>query len=297
MPTVSVIVPNYNHAPYLKQRIESILRQTFQDFELVLLDDCSTDGSREIIESYRGNPHMSHIVYGEANSGSAFRQWKKGIELAQGEWVWVAESDDWADASFLEGMVLAATTHPESVLISSTPKYVFPDGSTWCRQTDGETCEISGQSFVSQHLLTGNSLTNVSALLMRRESLMQVDFRPAESMKLCGDWYLYTQLCMYGSVVEIHKPLSHFRQHSDSTSATAERSGLALIEGADILSFLTTNFHLSPAQYARPWGRTWAKQEKKYHYNRLTRKQISRKMRRFHSIRMWHVIYRLKYLL
>ena len=49
MPTVSVIVPNYCHAPYLEQRIESILQQTFQDFELILLDDCSTDGSRETV--------------------------------------------------------------------------------------------------------------------------------------------------------------------------------------------------------------------------------------------------------
>ena len=51
MPTVSVIVPNYCHAPYLEQRIESILQQTFQDFELILLDDCSTDGSREILDT------------------------------------------------------------------------------------------------------------------------------------------------------------------------------------------------------------------------------------------------------
>lgn len=56
MPTVSVIVPNYCHAPYLEQRIESILQQTFQDFELILLDDCSTDGSREILERYRNHP-------------------------------------------------------------------------------------------------------------------------------------------------------------------------------------------------------------------------------------------------
>ena len=63
MPTVSVIVPNYCHAPYLEQRIESILQQTFQDFELILLDDCSTDGSREILERYRNHPKVSGIFY------------------------------------------------------------------------------------------------------------------------------------------------------------------------------------------------------------------------------------------
>ena len=69
MPTVSVIVPNYCHAPYLEQRIESILQQTFQDFELILLDDCSTDGSREILERYRNHPKVSGIFYNERNSG------------------------------------------------------------------------------------------------------------------------------------------------------------------------------------------------------------------------------------
>ena len=58
MPIVSVIVPNYNHARFLTKRIESILRQTFQDLELFLLDDCSTDGSRSILSKYAANPRV-----------------------------------------------------------------------------------------------------------------------------------------------------------------------------------------------------------------------------------------------
>ncbi len=87
---ISVIVPNYNHAPYLQQRIESILGQTYTDLELILLDDCSTDDSREVMEQYRQHPKVSHIIYNEKNGGIPFRQWDKGIELARGEWVWVA---------------------------------------------------------------------------------------------------------------------------------------------------------------------------------------------------------------
>lgn len=65
MPTVSVIVPNFCHAPYLEERIESILAQTYRDFELILLDDCSTDDSREVLERYRQHPNVSRIVYNE----------------------------------------------------------------------------------------------------------------------------------------------------------------------------------------------------------------------------------------
>ena len=93
-PLISIIIPNYNHALYLKQRIDSVLNQTFQDFELIILDDCSTDNSREIIERYRGNPKITQIIYNKKNSGGVFKQWIKGIEKVKGEYVWIAERDD-----------------------------------------------------------------------------------------------------------------------------------------------------------------------------------------------------------
>ena len=78
---VSVIIPNYCHAPYLRQRIDSVLAQSYPDFEVVLLDDCSTDGSREVIERYRNHPRIKQIVYNDRNGGSAFAQWRKGFAL------------------------------------------------------------------------------------------------------------------------------------------------------------------------------------------------------------------------
>jgi cellulose synthase/poly-beta-1,6-N-acetylglucosamine synthase-like glycosyltransferase len=78
MPTVSVIVPNYNHARFLARRIDSILKQSFQDFELILLDDCSTDDSRSILSLYARDPRV-RIEFNEANSGGTFKQWNKGV--------------------------------------------------------------------------------------------------------------------------------------------------------------------------------------------------------------------------
>ena len=65
MPKVSVVAPNYNHARYLHRRLESILRQTFRDFELIILDDASTDNSREVIESFTGDPREGHLQQAE----------------------------------------------------------------------------------------------------------------------------------------------------------------------------------------------------------------------------------------
>ena len=80
-PLVSVIVPNYNHEKYLPERLNSILNQTFQDFELILLDDCSTDGSREILKSFKKNSKVTHLEFSVSNSGSPFKQWAKGVNL------------------------------------------------------------------------------------------------------------------------------------------------------------------------------------------------------------------------
>lgn len=105
MATVSVIVPNYNHAPYLLQRLDSIIGQTLQDFELVVLDDCSTDGSRAIIDEYSARSPEIRRYYNSANSESAFKQWDYGVGRARGEYIWIAESDDFAEPIFLERTV------------------------------------------------------------------------------------------------------------------------------------------------------------------------------------------------
>ncbi len=74
-PLVSVIIPNYNHALYLDERIQSVLNQSYGHFEVIILDDLSKDNSREVMEKYRDYPHVSHIVYNTENSGSTFKQY------------------------------------------------------------------------------------------------------------------------------------------------------------------------------------------------------------------------------
>lgn len=101
-PFFSVIIPNYNHAPFLRERIDSVLNQTFEDFEVILLDDKSKDDSCGILQSYASNPHVVHMVLNEENSGSTFKQWHKGFDLSKGKYIWIAESDDFANLHFLQ---------------------------------------------------------------------------------------------------------------------------------------------------------------------------------------------------
>src|SRR5215469_17881071 len=103
-PRVSVVVPNYNHAQFLPKRIDSILGQSFQDFEVILLDDCSTDDSRSILSQYSAPPRV-RLEFNQTNSGSPFKQWNKGVRLANGKYIWIAESDDYADERLLERLL------------------------------------------------------------------------------------------------------------------------------------------------------------------------------------------------
>src|SRR5262249_7024813 len=126
---VTVITPGYNHARYLPQRLESILAQTYRDFELIVLDDASTDGSRAVIESYLHDPR-ARAVFNERNSGSPFKQWTLGLRQARGEYVWIAESDDYAEPTLLEALVDRLDRHPNAGLAMCRSWIVDQDGAT-----------------------------------------------------------------------------------------------------------------------------------------------------------------------
>ncbi|MBM4058315.1 MAG: glycosyltransferase, partial [Planctomycetes bacterium] len=104
-PLVSVIVPNYEHAPHLPERLASILDQDVVDIEIILLDDRSGDGSLAILEEFARREPRASVVANTVNSGSAFRQWRKGLVQARGRYVWITESDDAARPGLLRTLV------------------------------------------------------------------------------------------------------------------------------------------------------------------------------------------------
>lgn len=283
MPTVSVIVPNYNHAPYLRQRIDSILNQTYQDFELILLDDCSTDNSREVLESYRDDRHVSQILYNETNGGSPFSQWNKGITLASGEWVWVAESDDYAEPHFLERLIDETSHVPDCVLAFCATRWVDSDGNElWPTETDNSTKTYYGADFVRKRLSGCNSIANVSQCVFHREAYRPEDHPKYDWMRLCGDWMFYILLAERGSVLEVSELLSNYRQHHTNTSDSAEHRGLTFIEGSEVLDCMKRKFHLKPRDYANAWGRLWARYRRQYDFSRETNRKVWKTMLRNH---------------
>ena len=248
-PAVSVIIPNYNYSSYLRKRIDSVLNQTFQDFELILLDDASTDNSVEILQSYSGNTHVSGIIVNEKNTGSPFKQWMKGILLAKGEWVWIAEADDWAEPTFLEKCIVNAQRNENvSVCYSGTNhidnegKVIKPYADYWGSDSSRPVCCIDGDIFVQHKLFWHCCIMNASGAIFRRENALNLQQSPLLNMRYSGDWYFWTQMAMQGKVVEVREVLNHFRQHVKKVSVEGESSGNRLFEDIDVVKFIVSSY-------------------------------------------------------
>ena len=232
MPQVSVIVPNYNHAPYLRQRLDSIFNQTFQDFEVIILDDCSTDNSKEVIEEYRNRPQVSHVVYNEKNSGSPFKQWANGFDLAKGEYIWIAESDDWAELNFLEEMFRILEKDESLALAFCESFWEFPQKTIFGQMLQKDTF-LSGLDFLRNWQIFKNYIVNASSVLIRKKYLtkIQSDF---QEFHCSGDYILWSNLCEQGNLFYFSKRLNHFRRHDSSTTNRSTILGLKFFENQKV---------------------------------------------------------------
>ncbi len=225
-PLVSVIVPNYNYANYLPQRIDSILQQSYKNVELIILDDCSVDNSRDIIEEYRSESRVKCILFNEENSGSTFKQWKKGFERAVGEYIWIAECDDYSDKYFLEKIIEKMWADKDIKIGFSNSYWVTSDSKFINRDyTIRNAMKIyNGRYFVKRHLLKENYIYNASMAVFRRDALSSVDTE-FEIYKSCGDKLFWTSMAVTGKVLFICEPLNYFRIHVDKVTSRSIING------------------------------------------------------------------------
>ena len=230
-PTVTVVVPNYNHAPYLRQRLDCIYAQTYPNYRVLLLDDCSSDNSREVLEEYRERyPERTTLLFNEHNSGGVFHQWRRGVEQSDSELVWIAESDDYCDPNFLEELVpyfmdeAVQLAYSRSVFVDHAGR---PSGFAF----ENYLAELSpvhwkgsyvatAHDEVSRYLGRKNTIPNVSSAIFRKPDLaplLQDD--SWLSMKICGDWIFYLHVLKGGKVAFSADTSNYFRFHDSNSSA------------------------------------------------------------------------------
>jgi glycosyltransferase involved in cell wall biosynthesis len=241
-PRVSVIIPNYNHAPFLRRRIESVLQQSYQDFEVIYLDDASDDNSAEVFAPFASDPRI-RAIFNDVNTGVPGKQWNRGVREARGEYIWIAESDDYADATFLERLVPQLETHPtaglvycQSLVVNEKDEIVGSydhhaeelDSRRW-----KENFFNDGEDECNNYLLYKNTIPNASAVLFRKRVYEQAGWAD-EWVRYCGDWLLWIKMLMISDLVFVAKPLNYHRRHLHALShGPRARNGVGLSSVVD----------------------------------------------------------------
>lgn len=229
---VSVVVPNYNYERYIKLRLDSVVGQRYPIYELLVLDDCSTDGSMRAIRNYLGScPIPAVLVANEKNSGSVFIQWSRGTEMAKGDLVWIAEADDLADPEFIEELV-ASFDDPDVVIAYAQSRMIDSDGNVTSEDYLGYVADIDserwkapyvvpGQEEIAKAMFVKNTIPNVSAVVFRRDALLQVledNFAEITSYRNAGDWVTYLRLLEMGAIAFTPRVLNSHRRHQSSVT-------------------------------------------------------------------------------
>jgi glycosyltransferase involved in cell wall biosynthesis len=248
MPKVSVIIPNYNHARYLRQRIDTVLGQTFQDFEVILMDDCSTDESRSIISEY-ANDSRVRIELSQRNSGSTFKQWNKGVELAKGEYIWIAESDDYAEECLLERLV---------PILEEDSKITFAYVRSWQINAEGQKdgyadlylakldpnkwamdFHVDGREECGRWIILTNPVPNASAVVFRKSFYQKVGGAD-ERLRMCGDWKLWAALALEGNIAYVGgDPLNYYRIHEATVRNNSQQIGVDVSEALEVIRWIS----------------------------------------------------------
>lgn len=258
-PKVSIIVPNFNHAKYLQKRLDSIYGQTYRNVEVILLDDCSIDESVAILSDYaKRYPDKTICRFNEANSGGVFNQWKKGLELATGELVWIAESDDYCSTNLLEELV-CGFMNPAVMLTFARTEFVrgTPPVRVWTSEDYLSELGLgiwdrpfikSAHAMVKSGWAVKNIVPNVSGAVFRHPGKIRL-LEDAQwlNLRMCGDWVFYLSIIRGGLVAYSPNATNFYRQHALNTSVNTQKEDLYYSEHEVVALYLVKLYQLERA--------------------------------------------------
>jgi glycosyltransferase involved in cell wall biosynthesis len=261
IPQVSVIIPSYNHARFLRQRIDTVLKQSVPDLELILLDDCSTDGSQTIVDEFRNHPKVSACIVNTKNSGSTFRQWARGLQHARADYVWIAESDDLALPNLLATLTQVLDAHA-NVGVAYCQSAQIDDANVVIGSWRGQMAQTpnspwnssfvaSGPAVVRHYLLHGNVIPNASAVVFRKRHLApEVLVEAADNYTINGDWYIWSSMLLKSDLAYVDQELNACRMHSQKGSRRNIENFNNIAEFYRLRSFLYRSLALSTTDQA-----------------------------------------------
>jgi glycosyltransferase involved in cell wall biosynthesis len=212
-PEISTVMSVYNCEQYLSEAIDSILGQTFGNFEFIIIDDGSTDNSAKILNDYAKQDLRIKLIQ-QPNVGLT-KSLNRGVNLAEGQYIARMDADDIALPERFEKQIEYFSTYPECVAVGSRVLCIDPYGSPlW------ETKQVLEHSDIDAELLTGNgSAISHPSVMIRRDALLALGcYR--EDLDTAQDLDLFLRLSEIGTLANISEPLLKYRIHLSSVNST-----------------------------------------------------------------------------
>jgi glycosyltransferase involved in cell wall biosynthesis len=218
-PQVTVLMSVYNGEKYLRQAVDSVLAQTFRDFELLIVDDCSTDSTAEILKSYHDS--RIRIVSNNENSGP-YKSAQIGLGLARGKYVARLDADDIALPNRLEKQYARLESEPDLAVCASSYEVI---------DENGDVKRIAKAYFSGDKLYYYLSFANFlahSTVLFRRDAILALGGYD-ETLRAAGDYDLWHRVSRVAKMVRMEDVLVKWREHSESISSTdtKKQTGIA----------------------------------------------------------------------
>jgi len=225
---VSIVVASYNHANYLERRMESLLGQTYQNIEILVIDDCSTDCNIDVLRSYESNKKVK--LFARKENGGWVIVFNQGLEMSAGEFILFANCDDECDPTMVERLVEGMRANPSagicycrSLMIDEGSNLIGDDftGRERAFRVRCATDALLTKNEMCRFLLDSCVIPNTSAALIRRECFDSVGNISSE-YKVCSDWLLYFDIARRYDIAYIAAPLNKFRQHKSSITGSVK---------------------------------------------------------------------------
>ena len=228
-PKISIVFTSYNHREFLIEALDSLVNQVYKDFELIIIDDCSTDGSQVLLRRYEKDSRVKLILL-EKNTGSYVHSSNLGASKAIADYIIFAQCDDFAEATQLEKLYFEMTNNNKVGVVFSSSKMINQAGNYI-------TCDFDNREKKFKKYCTNNTL--VSGLLMRRflthscviPNLSAALIKRSLFVKLNGlssdyyvlaDWDFWLKMTLECDFFYIREPLNNFRQHETTIRNTVK---------------------------------------------------------------------------
>lgn len=210
-PRVSVVMAAYNGMPHLRAAVDSILAQTYHDFEFIIVDDASSDGTRDYLATL-SDPRL-RLIRNDENRGLT-RSLNAGLRTARGDYIARMDDDDIALAGRLAAQVAALDAHPDVVVLGAHHAEFYEDESPPAPTSDAAGLEVLDWD----QLMLRNTLCHSSVMFRRAEAASAGLYR--EAFERSQDYDLWLRLAQTGTVARLNQVLCLFRRRADSVSLT-----------------------------------------------------------------------------